>query len=86
MRLPGHTAGNRLDIMALRPAPVQVTYLGYPNTTGKCIYHHFTNLFVNMTQLWHLIHNLHLPFVSSMIFILATYRQSGLLFTTRFCF
>ncbi|MBE0533406.1 MAG: tetratricopeptide repeat protein [Rhodospirillales bacterium] len=32
--LNGHTAWNRLEIFALRPAPVQVTYLGFPGTTG----------------------------------------------------
>lgn len=32
--LAGHTAGNRLVALQLRPAPVQATYLGYHNTTG----------------------------------------------------
>lgn len=32
--LAGHTANNRLDIMAQKPAPLQFTYIGYCNTTG----------------------------------------------------
>ena len=32
--LKGHTLGARTEIVAMRPAPVQVSYLGYPATMG----------------------------------------------------
>lgn len=32
--LSGYTAGSRLEVLSHRPAPVQITYLGYPGTLG----------------------------------------------------
>ena len=32
--LAGHTAETRLDVLVYRPAPVQITWIGYPHTTG----------------------------------------------------
>lgn len=32
--LAGHTAGSGLNLVAMRPAPVLVSAIGYPNTTG----------------------------------------------------
>ena len=34
MDLAGHTAGNRLSLLAAKAAPIQATYLGYYGTTG----------------------------------------------------
>jgi len=32
--LSGHTGQSPIEVMAFKPAPVQISYLGYPNTTG----------------------------------------------------
>ncbi|WP_158222802.1 tetratricopeptide repeat protein [Rhodopirellula sp. MGV] len=32
--LSGHTLGNRLTAWSIKPAPIQISWLGYPNTTG----------------------------------------------------
>jgi protein O-GlcNAc transferase len=33
--LNGHTVGGRLEVSALRPAPIQINYLGFPGTVGN---------------------------------------------------
>jgi len=42
--LGGHTGDNRLLIFAHKPSPIQVTWMGYPNTTGmRTIDYRFTD-------------------------------------------
>ena len=46
--LAGHTGLNRLPLYARRVAPVQISYLGYPNTTGlAAMDYRFTDAFAD---------------------------------------
>ncbi len=55
--LSGHTAYNRLPMFAMKPAPVQVTYIGYGGTTGlDAIDYRITDAAldpVGLTEAWH---------------------------------
>jgi predicted O-linked N-acetylglucosamine transferase (SPINDLY family) len=43
--LNGHTVNNRLGVFTYRPAPIQIAYLGFPNTTGlKSIQYRITDI------------------------------------------
>jgi hypothetical protein len=42
--LMGYTSNNRAEVFAYQPAPIQITYLGYPNTTGlDCMNYRITD-------------------------------------------
>jgi protein O-GlcNAc transferase len=44
--LSAHTGDNRLDTFVLKPAPIQISYCGYPGTSGvKSIDYHLTDTF-----------------------------------------
>ena len=63
--LAGHTGENRLLVMARKPAPIQVTYLGYPGTTGlRTVDYRFTDNWCDpegQTDGWHTEELIRLP-------------------------
>ncbi len=49
--LAGHTNSNRLPVLTYKPAPIQVSYLGYPNTTGsKSVDYRFTDSLADLPE------------------------------------
>lgn len=55
--LGGHTANSRVLSFALKPAPIQVTYLGYPNTTGMSAFdYRFTDPWADPAGLTESLH------------------------------
>jgi len=46
--LGGHSGGSQLDIFALCPAPIQVNWIGYPNTTGlDCMHYRLVDVWTD---------------------------------------
>ncbi|MBP2844162.1 methyltransferase regulatory domain-containing protein [Dickeya oryzae] len=62
--LSGHTAYNRLPVLALKPAPIQISWIGYPGTTGMTAFDYYI---VNSNI--ELAGNLQEQFVEKLIFM-----------------
>jgi protein O-GlcNAc transferase len=63
--LSGHTSHNRMSLFVRKPAPIQVAWLGYPNTTGlSAIDYRITDHYadpVGMTERYYLEQLVRLP-------------------------
>ncbi|XP_057479799.1 probable UDP-N-acetylglucosamine--peptide N-acetylglucosaminyltransferase SEC [Actinidia eriantha] len=64
VNLNGYTKGARNEIFAMQPAPIQVSYMGFPGTTGASYIHYLvTDEFVSPTRFSHIYSEklVHLP-------------------------
>ncbi|XP_024025154.1 probable UDP-N-acetylglucosamine--peptide N-acetylglucosaminyltransferase SEC [Morus notabilis] len=64
VNLNGYTKGARNEIFAMQPAPIQVSYMGFPGTTGADYIHYLvTDEFVSPRRLAHIYSEklVHLP-------------------------
>ncbi|GAB2210029.1 hypothetical protein Droror1_Dr00015279 [Drosera rotundifolia] len=64
VNLNGYTKGARNEIFAMQPAPVQVSYMGFPSTMGATYIHYLvTDEFVSPSHLSHIYSEklVHLP-------------------------
>ncbi|WOL01401.1 putative UDP-N-acetylglucosamine--peptide N-acetylglucosaminyltransferase SEC [Canna indica] len=64
INLNGYTKGARNDVFAMQPAPIQVSYMGFPGTTGATYIDYLvTDEFVSPTHLSHIYSErlVHLP-------------------------
>ncbi|XP_074589523.1 uncharacterized protein LOC141845357 [Curcuma longa] len=64
VNLNGYTKGARNEIFAMQPAPIQVSYMGFPGTTGASYIDYLvTDEFVSPTRLSHIYSEklVHLP-------------------------
>lgn len=64
VNLNGYTKGARNEIFAMQPAPIQVSYMGFPGTTGAAYIHYLvTDEFVSPSQFSHIYSEtlVHLP-------------------------
>ncbi|KAJ6291965.1 hypothetical protein OIU76_023954, partial [Salix suchowensis] len=64
INLNGYTKGARNEIFAMQPAPIQVSYMGFPGTTGATYIDYLvTDEFVSPTRFSHIYSEklVHLP-------------------------
>lgn len=64
VNLNGYTKGARNEIFAMQPAPIQISYMGFPGTTGASYIHYLiTDEFVSPSRFSHIYSEklVHLP-------------------------